>query len=139
MTIDEAIKAIATSEEFKDFTYVFNDWWDQDQSISRVKLPVIAHILPDGGTMRMHNGRIYDREEVAIAFLDKVPRDASGDDQRLVYERMKDASKAFVRALNKSGNFAPVTSWSYRLPYNQMASIVSGVFIILQIEDNGVC
>ena len=139
MTIDEAIKAIATSEEFKDFTYIFDDWWDVDQSVSRVKLPAIAHILPIGGNMRLHNGRIYDREFVSVAFVDKVARDASGEDQRAVFERMKDAAKAFIGACIDSGQFQWVTAWNYDVIYNQLASIVTGVMLTLEIEDGGVC
>jgi hypothetical protein len=141
MTIDEAIKAIATSEEFKDFTYIFDDWWDVDQAVSRAKLPAIAHILPIGGSMRVNErtGRIYDREFVSVAFVDKVTRDASGEDQRAVFERMKETAKEFIRIANASGHFQWVVSWNYDVIYNQLASIVTGVMLTLEIEDNGSC
>ena len=89
--------------------------------------------------MRLHNGRIYDREYVSVAFIDKVTRDASGDDQRAVFERMKDAAMAFIRACNNSGYFQGVYSWSYDVIYNQLASIVTGVMLTLEVEDNGTC
>ena len=140
MTIDEAIKRIATEDEqFSQFTYIFDDWWDVDQAVSRAKLPAIAHVLPIGGSMTMRNGRIYDREYVSVAFVDKVTRDASGEDQRVVFERMKDAAKAFVRTANKSGYFKSVIAWNYDVIYNQLASIVTGVMLTLEIEDNGSC
>jgi hypothetical protein len=140
MTIDEAIKKIATEDEqFSQFTYIFDDWWDVDQAVSRAKLPAIAHILPIGGSMTMRNGRVYDRENVSVAFVDKVARDASGEDQRVVFERMKDAAKAFVRTANTSGYFQSVIAWNYDVIYNQLASIVTGVMLTLEIEDNGSC
>ena len=140
MTIDEAIKKIATEDEqFSQFTYIFDDWWDVDQAVSRVKLPAIAHILPIGGSMTMRNGRVYDRENVSVAFVDKVARDASGEDQRVIFERMKDAAKAFVRTANTSGYFQSVIAWNYDVIYNQLASIVTGVMLTLEIEDNGSC
>ena len=140
MTIDEAIKKIATEDEqFSQFTYIFDDWWDVDQAVSRAKLPAIAHILPIGGSMTMRNGRVYDRENVSVAFVDKVARDASGEDQRVVFERMKDAAKAFVRTANSSGYFQSVIAWNYDVIYNQLASIVTGVMLTLEIEDNGSC
>ena len=140
MTIDEAIKKIATEDEqFSQFTYIFDDWWDVDQAVSRAKLPAIAHVLPIGGSMTMRNGRIYDREYVSVAFVDKVARDASGEDQRVVFERMKDAAKAFVRTANASGYFQSVIAWNYDVIYNQLASIVTGVMLTLEIEDNGSC
>jgi hypothetical protein len=140
MTIDEAIKKIATEDEqFSQFTYIFDDWWDVDQAVSRAKLPAIAHILPIGGSMTMRNGRVYDRENVSVAFVDKVTRDASGEDQRVVFERMKDAAKAFVRTANASGYFQSVIAWNYDVIYNQLASIVTGVMLTLEIEDNGSC
>ena len=142
MTIDEAIKRIATEDEqFSQFTYIFDDWWDVDQAVSRAKLPAIAHILPIGGSMRINErtGRIYDREFVSVAFVDKVARDASGEDQRKVFERMKETAKEFIRIANASGYFQWVVSWNYDVIYNQLASIVTGVMLTLEIEDNGSC
>ena len=140
MTIDEAIREIATGETFDQFAYVFDDWWDADQAISHVKsLPAIIHVLPIGGTMTVRNGRVYDREQVAVAFVDKVPRDASGDDQRVVFERMKNAAMAFLGEANNSGYFQQVTVAAYGIIYNQLASIVTGVTLTLDIEDNGQC
>jgi hypothetical protein len=71
--------------------------------------------------------------------VDKVARDASGEDQRVVFERMKDAAKAFVRTANASGYFQSVIAWNYDVIYNQLASIVTGVMLTLEIEDNGSC
>jgi len=138
MTIDEAIKDIC-GKHFPQYTYIFDDEFNIDQAISREKLPAIAHVLPIGGTMVMRNGRIYDRENIYIGFVDKVTRDASGDDQRKVFERMKDAAKDFIRITNKSGHFKSVTAWDYGVVYNQMASIVTGVMLSITIEDNGTC
>ena len=102
MTIDEAIKKIATEDEqFSQFTYIFDDWWDVDQAVSRAALPAIAHILPIGGSMTMRNGRVYDRENVSVAFVDKVARDASGEDQRVVFERMKATSPTGCRLYHR--------------------------------------
>ena len=140
MTIDQAIKTIATEDErFSQFTYIFDDWWDVDQSVSRARLPAIAHILPIGGVMTVRNGRVYDREYVSVAFIDKVARDASGDDQRAVFERMKGAAMGFIAACNESGYFQGVYSWTYDVIYNQLASIVTGVMLTLEVESNGIC
>ena len=140
MTIDQAIKDICENH-FPQFSYIFDDWWDVDQAVSRAKLPAIAHILPIGGTMRVHErtGRIYDREFVSVAFVEKVTRDASGEDQRKVFERMKETAKEFIRIANASGHFQSVVSWNYDVIYNQLASIVTGVMLTLEIEDNGSC
>ena len=138
MTIDQAIKDIC-GKCFPQFSYIFDDWWDVDQAVSRAKLPAIAHILPIGGSMTARNGRIYDREFVSVAFIDKVARDASGEDQRAVFERMKETAKDFIRIANASGHFSAVVSWNYDVIYNQLASIVTGVMLTLEIEDNGTC
>ena len=138
MTIDQAIKDICENH-FPQFSYIFDDWWDVDQAVSRAKLPAIAHILPIGGSMTARNGRIYDRESVSVAFVDKVARDASGEDQRAVFERMKETAKEFIRIANASGHFQWVVSWNYDVIYNQLASIVTGVMLTLEIEDNGSC
>ena len=140
MTIDQAIKEIC-EKHFPQFSYIFDDWWDVDQAVSRAKLPAIAHILPIGGSMRVNErtGRIYDREFVSVAFVDKVARDASGEDQRKVFERMKETAKEFIRIANNSNHFQWVVSWNYDVIYNQLASIVTGVMLTLEIEDNGSC
>ena len=138
MTIDEGIKRIA-EEHFQGFSYIFDDWYDIDQAVDRTPLPCIAHVLPIGGTMTLRNGRLYDRESVTVAFLDKVTRDANGSDQREVYERMKDVAIRFVRTMNASGYFLSVDVWSYNVIYNQLSSIVTGVMLTLDVEGIGLC
>lgn len=140
MTIDQAIKNIATSELFDGFSYVFDDMYDADQAISHIKkLPCIIHVLPIGGTMTVRNGRIYDREEVAICFVGKVRRDANGDDHRQVFEAMKDAAMRFIAAMNESDDIGNVTVVSYGIMYNQLASIVTGVTLTFVAEGKGEC
>lgn len=138
MTIDEKIKAVA-EEYLPTYTYVYNDEYDSDQAIDRNPLPAIVHLLPSDGTMFIRNGKIYDRETVSVCFFDKVAKDASGDDQREVVDAMKAVGHGFIRALNDSGYFQTITTWSYRVHYNQLASIVTGVEFILVLEDNGTC
>lgn len=139
MTIDEGIKRIA-EEHFPGFSYIFDDWYDIDQAVDRTPLPAIAHVLPIGGVMTIRqNGKLYDRESVTIAFLDKVTRDANGGDQRIVFERMKDVAIQFVRLMNESGYFASIGTWSYNVIYNQLSSIVTGVMLTLDVESNGIC
>lgn len=138
MTIDQALKKIA-QEFFPDFSYIFNDINDIDQAMDRTPLPAIGHVLPISGTMELRNGRVYDTENVWIMFLDKVTRDANGDDQREVFERMKDVAIEFVRRCNESGYFEPITVWSYGVNYSQMASIVTGVTLGLNIKSRGLC
>ena len=138
MTIDEGIKKIA-EEQFPGFSYLFDDLNNIDQAIGRLPLPAIGHVLPISGTMELRNGRVYDTENVWIMFIDKVTRDANGDDQREVFERMKDVAIEFVRRCNESGYFEPITVWSYGVNYNQMASIVTGVTLGLNIKGHGLC
>ncbi len=137
-TIDQEIKRIAT-EYFPDFSYIFDDMYDADQSVSRMHLPAIVHVLPLGGTMTVRNGKVYEVQQTAIAFFDIVRRDASGDDQRVVFERMKLAAKQFIMACKESEVFAPITSWSYQVLYNQLASIVTGVVLTIDFADLGMC
>ena len=138
MTIDEGIKKIA-EEHFPRYSYIFDDWYDIDQAVDRTPLPCIAHVLPIGGVMTPRNGRLYDRESVTVAFLDKVNRDASGNDQRVVFERMKATAIEFVRIMNESGYFENVGTWSYNVIYNQLSSIVTGVMLTLDVEGKGLC
>ena len=138
MTIDEGIKKIA-EEHFPGYSYIFDDWYDIDQAVDRAPLPCIAHVLPIGGVMTTRHGRVYDRESVTVAFLDKVTRDANGNDQRVVFERMKATAIEFVREMNGSGYFDDLVTWSYNVIYNQLSSIVTGVMLTLDVGSNPIC
>ena len=48
MNIEDKIKEIAQSN-FKQCSYVFDDWYNATEAVDRVEFPVIMSILPTGG------------------------------------------------------------------------------------------
>lgn len=140
MNIDDKLMEIAKSDKFKDFTYIYANWYDADELLNRTKLPAIIHLLPVSGDIQRHNGRISDRESCAIAFVDKVPHDANGDDEKDVFVRMKQKATEFLDAIDKSGYFEPVGEYvHYDVIYEMLSDIVTGVMISPDIKEIGHC
>lgn len=138
MSIEEKIRE--TANQFPEFSYIFEDWYSASTALSRVALPAIIAILPVNGNIKFRNGRTYDTENIAIAFVDKVPRDANAGDNSTVYNRMKIAGVEFIKALNKSGYFEPIgEEVRYEVICEKFADIVTGVFFDLQLKEGGMC
>ena len=140
MSIEEKIKRVAESPAFSGYSYVFENWYDASTAVSRVSLPAIITILPASGNVLFRNGRTYDTENIAIAFVDKVPRNANGEDNAAAYNRMKAVGLDFIRALNASGYFEPLAEQQpYQVICEQLSDIVTGVFFSLQLQERGRC
>lgn len=135
VSIEEKIREIAESK-FPECSYVFENWTGADEAVDKIDLPAIISILPVGGRLEFRNGRVRDRENCAIAFIDKVARDANGDDNEKVYTAMKEAAGRFIQELNKSGYFEPISDEvSYTTIYESMSTNVSGVFVELTLRE----
>ena len=136
MTIEDKVRGIA-SEQFSEFSYVFEDWYTADKVVEKTALPAIIFILPVSGILQYgQHGRIKDAENCAIAFVDKVDKEADGRDNETVYNAMKTAARAFINALNASGFFNPIEGdVAYNVIYEQLSSIVTGVVLQLQLKE----
>ena len=136
MTIEDKVREIA-SEQFSEFSYVFEDWYTADKVVEKTALPAIIFILPVSGVLQYgQHGRIKDAENCAIAFVDKVDKEADGRDNETVYNAMKTAARAFINALNASGFFNPIEGdVTYNVIYEQLSSIVTGVVLQLQLKE----
>lgn len=136
MTIEDKVRSIA-SEQFSEFSYVFEDWYTADKVVEKTALPAIIFILPVSGILQYgQHGRIRDAENCAIAFVDKVDKEADGRDNETVYNAMKTAARAFINALNANGFFNPIEGdVAYNVIYEQLSSIVTGVVLQLQLKE----
>lgn len=132
-TIEDIIKTIA-KEQFADFTYVFENWEDADAKLEKLPYPAIVCVMPTGGSVSMRTGRVFDREYVALAFLDLAPMGAEGEENREIYTRMKQAGISFIEALNKSGKIEPITEAPYDTICERLATVVTGVMFQLEIK-----
>lgn len=136
MTIEDKVREIV-GEHFSGFSFVFEDWNTADTKLDKVELPAIIMILPVSGVLQFgQHGRIKDAENTIVAFVDKVPKEADGRDNEVVYNEMKVTARAFVRRLNESGYFNYIQG---DVPYNtiieQLSSIVTGVALQLQLKE----
>lgn len=136
MTIENKVREIV-GEYFSGFSFVFEDWNTADMKLDKVELPAIIMVLPVSGVLQFgQHGRIKDAENTIVAFVDKVPKEADGRDNEVVYNEMKVAARAFVRRLNESGYFNYIQG---DVPYNtiieQLSSIVTGVALQLQLKE----
>ena len=136
MTIEDKVREIA-SEQFSEFSYVFEDWYTADKVVEKTALPAIIFILPVSGILQYgQHGRIRDAENCAIAFVDKVDKEADGRDNETVYNAMKTTARALINALNASGFFNPIEGdVAYNVIYEQLSSIVTGVVLQLQLKE----
>ena len=136
MTIEDKVREIA-SEQFSEFSYVFEDWYTADKVVEKMALPAIIFILPVSGVLQYgQHGRIKDAENCAIAFVDKVDKEADGRDNETVYNAMKTTAEAFINAINASGFFKPIDGEvPYNVIYEQLSSIVTGVVLQLQLKE----
>ena len=139
MSIEEKIKRVC-ADVLPDMTYVFADWFDASRILENTPLPAVVNVLPVSGTMEVRNGKRRDIQNSAVAFVDKVPKDATGEDNARVYNRMKAVAFAFIEGVNKSGWFEPITEATpYTVIYMQMTSIVTGVYLDIQLREIPQC
>ena len=114
---EEIIQKIV-KEQFSELSFVYDDWNGVDRALTKAVLPACVCIMPVSGTLSVRNGRYRDRPDCYIAFLDKVKRDANGDDNRAVYERMKEYMIKFIKAGNESKELDNIEG---EVPYDVMS------------------
>lgn len=132
-TIRETLREIA-EKEFQGWTYLFEDWDTADTKLEKLSYPAIVSVVPISGQTEVKNGRVFDTVNIAIAFLETVPRGAEGDDNGEAIDRMKVAGSKFIQAINKSRKFEPLEGKQYyETIIERLSTIVSGVMYSLQI------
>ena len=140
MTIEEKIKEVAQLG-WPTYGFILVDWAGVDRSVDKTDLPAIVCFLVEDGSLEFKNGRCKDSENVILAFIDKAPRDADGDDNLSIYKAMKDVAKAFIAKLSACGFFEPINQKvEYHSLYEMLASNVSGLYCMVTLkEQTGVC
>lgn len=139
MSIEEKIAAIASGEQFAQYSYIFDNMYRISERVEQSPLPALLCTLPRGGVIQEKNGRIIDTETIYLGFVDIIPHDADGEDNAEVYNRMKTLGFRFIKAMSESRMFARVTTISYDVEIAQLTNIVTGVFFTLEVQDHGRC
>ena len=140
MSIESKIRDIA-KEKFPNFSYVYEDWNGAAEQIDGVSLPAIVCVLPVGGHLLFNRGTVKDREDCMLAFVDKVTRDANGEDNEKVYSAMKESAASFITAMNKSRYFEPIDgSVKYTTILESASAYFTGVCVELTLKElQGTC
>lgn len=140
MSVEKKLKMIA-DEHFTGWSWVFDDWRSVDRKLAKVEKPVIVCPIPVGGEMTFRNGRVWVSMDMSLCFLDIVPRDANGEDNAAVYERLMKEAARFVGSINKSGLFEPIDGGvRFDTIIEGTANIMTGVLMSLTIrETEGLC
>lgn len=135
MSIEDKIKEVAT-KGWPKYGFVQEDWAGVDRAVDKTDLPAIICFLVESGSLDFKNGYVKDSENVILAFIDKVPMDADGDDNKTTYEAMKETMKKFIGALMKTQYFEPITApVEYNSLYEVLASNVSGVWCSITLKE----
>ncbi|MDR2929074.1 MAG: hypothetical protein LBV41_12880 [Cytophagaceae bacterium] len=134
MRIDEKVKEII--EGIGGLSFEFNDWSRSNYTLSKTVLPACLYILPVSGTLLNKNGRLRDRPNAMIAFLDLAELDFDGTTNEPTVERMKGFAKRFIAAVNRSGWFRQVPeNIPYSVVYDKLSDNVTGVVLNLELEE----
>lgn len=136
-SISEKLAAIAKADdEFKTWSFVYENWYDADTVTDRVGLPAIICILPASGEVEERNGRSYTTENLILAFVDKVEHRADGHDNEVVKNNMLAAARRYFRLVNNSGYFTPLPQrMPFNVVYQQLSSIVTGVTFEIGLQE----
>ena len=140
MSIEDKIREVA-QKGWPSHGFVLEDWEGVDRAVDKTDLPAIVCFLVEDGTLEFKNGRCKDSEDLILAFIDKVPRDADGDEHKSVFLSMKGLAKDFIAALSKCGYFEPINQRiTYHSLYEVLASNVSGLWCRITLKElQGVC
>lgn len=135
-SVESKLKEIA-GDKFAGISWVFDDWKAIDRKLSKVDLPAIICVMPISGVLTFNRGRVKDKPNCYLVFLDKVPRDADGDENEMVYSRMKEMAAKFVSELNKSGYFENIEGdVHYDVISESMSDVLTGVGIALSLVES---
>lgn len=134
-TIEKVLKEVAQSV-LPSFTWVFDSWLDADSQLDRIKkFPAIVVILPTSGTTEIRNGRVYDKENIAVAFIDLAKRDSDGEESAAVYNGMKVAGASYINALQMTRAFEGLQGENqYQTIYERGSAVFTGIMYALTIK-----
>lgn len=135
-SVESKLKEIA-GDKFAGMSWVFDDWKAIDRKLSKVDLPAIICVMPISGVLTFNRGRVKDKPNCYLVFMDKVARDADGDENEMVYSRMKETAAKFISELNKSGYFENIEGdVPYDVMSESMSDILSGVGVALSLVES---
>ena len=135
MSIEEVLRDVA-QKKYPSYGFVLEDWNGIDRAVDKVDLPAIVVFLVESGTLTFKNGRCKDEEDIVFAFIDKVPRDADGDENTTTCTELKKVAKSYIGDLQKTGYFEPINqNVEYTNLYEILASNCTGLMFRLRLQE----
>ena len=135
----EKVKTIV--EKIDELTFEYNDIPRANRKFDDIKFPVCLFMLPETGTINLHNRIIRDLPDCVFAFCEMCDLDFEGEQVDVIFERLKGYAYRFIDGVNKSGLFKEIYS---NFPYWQELTktdvCVAWFAIRIKLEEiQGVC
>lgn len=136
-SIEHRLQELATT--FKPFHFIRGTWREVSMKAEHTEAPFIVLFAPEGGSLVNKGDWMSDGVRLRLGFFDLVNREAWAEDNMAVQQAMRAAGEVFLRALNETGYFEPITTITYDF-YNEMFSCVaSGVVFTITLQGGPLC
>lgn len=137
-SVEHRIEELANTS--KVFHFIRGSFREVNMKMERTEAPFIVLFTPSGGTAQLKGGWGWDAPKLRLGFFDLVNREAYAEDNMAVGQAMRAAGVQFIKAMNDSGYFEPITSAPYTFYYESFTSHVTGcVFDITVKQAEGLC
>lgn len=137
-SVEHRIGEIASS--FKPFNFVRGDWREISMKMEKTPAPFIVLFTPEGGEVTETGAWDRDSVRLRLGFFDIVNREAYAEDNMAVGKAMQIAGQMFIKAMNESGYFEPISSKPYTYYYESFTCHATGcVFSLTVKQAEGVC
>lgn len=128
MTIAEIIELVCTNVQ-GNYSFILEDWYSADEALNHVKLPAFILLPPTGGTIERHNGRFWHTQNVALAIVKRVMRDADGRENMRVVDGEVYIASSIIEGIMRTGLVEEISDVAYSTIYEQTSDIVSGILL----------
>ena len=127
------------AQQFQPFNYIRGTGNEVDMKAETTEAPFIILFAPEGGQLKNVQQFTADSVRLSIGFFDLVNRAAYAEDYMAVQQAMRAAGEIFIKALNDSGLFEPITNVSYRFFSKAFSCYASGVVFSLTLQGSPLC
>lgn len=137
-SVEHKIQELASS--FNPFHFIRGDFREVSQKMEQTEAPFIVLFIPQGGQIDAKGMWDFDTVRIQLGFFDLVNREALAEDNMAVCKAMQVAGQVFIKAMNESGYFEPITAKPYNYYYESFTCHASGcVFNLTVKQAAGVC
>lgn len=137
-SIEHQIEVLAKG--FAPFNFIRGSYKEIDMKMERTEAPFIVLFAPTRGNVTEKGYVDVTTTPIRVGFFDMVNREAWAEDNMAVAQAMKVAGQCFIKAMNESGLFEPITEKPYQIYEESFTTHVTGVVFELNVKQSeGVC